>query len=160
MNQEEIIKENRKLSECYRKCLWRLQITAIGSVLMPVHFAHPAFTDDGRLQLYYDFDGDGIPLEDPEQLDPAMIEGDPCRCFFTSLDTALRSIADSEGIPPLDRNRTRKLASAFLSLLPPIPEDGIRSTAMLQHIAPSEASLRKEAGILIGMLGSNPEGLR
>ena len=104
----EIISSNQMLAAAYRAFLWHMQMRATGCVLIPVRFVHPVIENDGSLSLYYDHDGDHVPLRSFEQLDPeGPIENGSYRYYFTTLEKAIEAAKSSDGF---DGFSTRKLS--------------------------------------------------
>ena len=88
----DVIRNNQAIAEAYRPFLWHMQMRATGCVLIPVRFVHMVIEDDGLMSLYYDRDGDHVPLNSLNQINPAgQVEKGSYRYYFTSREKAIKA---------------------------------------------------------------------
>lgn len=149
----EIIRNNQALADAFRPYLWHMQIRATGCVLIPVRFVHPAIEDDGSLSLYYDRDGDHIPLRSLEQLDPeGLIENGSYRYYFTTFEKAIEAAKSADGFDGFDMNAIKQYVRDFLSFMPVKPEKELPSQTAAEYIPTDGFRMKKEAEEVLRML--------
>lgn len=149
----EIISSNQMLAAAYRAFLWHMQMRATGCVLIPVRFVHPVIEDDGSLSLYYDRDGDHVPLRSLEQLDPeGPIENGSYRYYFTTLEKAIEAAKSADGFDGFDKKAVERYARDFLSFMPAKPEKELPSQTVVEYIPADGFRMKKEAEELLAKL--------
>lgn len=149
----EIISNNQALAAAYRAFLWHMQMRATGCVLIPVRFVHPVIEDDGSLSLYYDHDGDHIPLRSLAQLDPAgPVEEGAYRYYFTTLEKAIEAAKSADGFEGFDKRAIEKYVSDFLSFMPKKPQEELPSQTAYEYISADGFRMKGEAEELLQML--------
>ena len=149
----EIIINNKALADSYMPYLWHMQMRVTGCVLIPVRFVHPAIEDDGSLSLYYDRDGDHVPLGSLEQLDSeGPIEKGSYKYYFTTLEKAIEAARLADGFDGFDKRAIERYARDFLSFMPAKPEEELPSQTAVEYIPAGGFRMKEEAEELLAEL--------
>ena len=150
----EIIRNNQALADAFRPYLWHMQMRATGCVLISVRFVHPVIEDDGSLSLYYDRDGDHVPLRSLEQLDPkGPIEKGSYKYYFTMLEKAIEAAKSADGFDGFDKRAIERYARDFLSFMPAKPEEELPLQTVVEYIPADGFRMKEEAEELLKMMG-------
>ena len=149
----DIISSNQMLAAAYRAFLWHMQMRATGCVLIPVRFVHPVIEDDGSLSLFYDRDGDHVPLRSLEQIDPeGTVEKGSYRYYFTTLEKAIEAAKSADGFDGFDKQTIGKCARDFISFMPAKPEEELPSQTAVEYIPADGFRMKEEAEELLAEL--------